>query len=104
MQRLFRAKARRRAISLTSIDWRRWWSIRWLRGREDAAPWRSRSSRRTRSSASRRRPRRAEIAFEDPRARVQHTVDVDLLVDRRAVTAVALPLGAEQLLHGCHDW
>ena len=48
-------------------------------------------------------PRRAEIAFEDPRARVQHAVDVDLLVDRRAVTTVALPLGAERLLHGCHD-
>src|SRR4030088_3200961 len=48
-------------------------------------------------------PRRAEIAFEDPRARVQHALDVDLLVDRRAVTTVALPLGAQRLLLACQD-
>src|SRR4030088_1573991 len=48
-------------------------------------------------------PRRAEIAFEDPRARVQQAVDVDLLVDRRAVTTVALPLAANPPPNACHD-
>src|SRR6266481_2678037 len=48
-------------------------------------------------------PRHAEIAFDDPRVRVQDAVDVYLLVDRRAVTTVALCFSAECLLHRCND-
>src|SRR6267154_2321366 len=48
-------------------------------------------------------PRHAEIAFEAPRAWVQHAVDVHLLVDRRAVTTVTLCISAECLLHRCND-